>query len=102
MKLMYVRWMVGLVLPFSILLYIGLPIWMLARRWPIRAGFAMIASALLPWVVWLTMIAGRLGPGAGIAMLLTALMAILALVPIAIGLFQVIGRLTGPKQIQPD
>ena len=77
--------MTGLILPISILLYIGLPCWLLARGQPLLAGMAMIFAALLPWIVWLSIVPGRLGPGAGIAMMLTAAMLVLAFVPLTIG-----------------
>lgn len=89
--------MAGLILPLSLLLYVGVPIWMLARGWPFRAGLVMIVTALLPWVVWLTTIQGRPGPGAGIVLILTALMLLMAFVPIGIGVAQAIAR-----QWRPD
>jgi hypothetical protein len=73
------------ILPLSIALYVSIPLWMLVRGWPFRAGLLMVFAALLPWIVWLTTIRGRLGPGAGIVMMLTGLMLLLALVPMCIG-----------------
>lgn len=73
-------------------LYILLPVWLLSRGWPTRAGVAMIVAALLPWIVWLFALSEPLGPGAGIALLLTACMLLLALVPLVIGIMQTVMR----------
>lgn len=78
--------MIGLILPASIMLYIGLAVWLLPDGRLLRAGLAMSLAALLPWPVWLVLVPGRLGPGAGIVMMLTAAMLLLALVPMAIGI----------------
>ena len=77
--------MSGLIVPMSLLLYVVLPIWMLSRGWPARAGLAMVVAALLPWMVWYLAVPEPWGPGAGLAALLTALMLLVALVPLLIG-----------------
>jgi hypothetical protein len=78
--------MTGLVVPISILLYLILPAWMLSRGWPIRAGIAMMFAALLPWAVVFATEPPPWEPGAGIALMFTAAMLLLAFVPIAIGI----------------
>jgi len=65
---------------------------MLGRGWLIRAGIAMIFAALLPWAVWLLQIQGPWGPGAGIALMATAAMLLVALVPIGLGVARTILR----------
>lgn len=51
----------------------------------------MIMTALLPWV-WLVMFPEPLGPGAGIALMLTACMLFVALVPLVIGIIRSVLR----------
>jgi hypothetical protein len=94
--------MVDFIFPVSVTLYIGLSLWMLVRGWPIRAGISMIFTALSPWFIWLTSIEGRLGAGAGIAMMITAAMLLLALVPIGIGLCLAVAKLCQFKEKQID
>lgn len=84
--------MVDLVLPLSLLLYVVVPTLLLMRGLPIRAGLAMIAVALLPWVIWTIAVPKPWGPGAGIALLLTAVQLLLALLPLLIGLTALIVR----------
>jgi hypothetical protein len=86
------RTMSALILPFSLILYIVLPAWMLRRGWLIRAGIAMILTALLPWVVWHLQIQRPWGPGSGIALMVTAAMILAALVPIGLGVARTITR----------
>ena len=85
--------MYGLFVPISMLLYVILPAWMLSRGWPIRAGIAMMVAALLPWAVLFATEPPPWGPGAGIALMITAAMLLLALVPIAIGIGSAMLRL---------
>ena len=84
--------MSALVLPISLLAYILLPAWLLTRGRLFRAGMAMILAALLPWVVWLPQSHGSWGPGAGIAMMVTAAMLLVALVPVGLGVARLIMR----------
>ena len=93
--------MIGLILPISILLYIGLPGWMLMQGRPFLAGIAMIVAALLPWMVWLSILPGRLGPGAGVAMILTAAMLVLAIIPLTIGIARAGLRLFASRMERP-
>ena len=84
--------MSSLVLPLSWLLYLTLPTWLFIRGWPIRASFAMIAAAVLPFVTWLATVSDPWGPGVGIILLVAAGQLCLALIPLAIGIVRVVRR----------
>ena len=75
----------ALILPMSILSYLMLPAWLWPRGRPMIAGGAMIASALLPWTYWYLTAPRPWGPGAGAALVVTAGMLLLALVPVIDG-----------------
>lgn len=92
--------MAAAILPISLALFVTVPIWMLTRGWLIRAGVLMGFAAILPWCVWLTTIDGELGPGAGIVMMLSALMLILAAVPVIAGVVFKVSRLLSMRRGQ--
>jgi hypothetical protein len=75
----------GLIMFLSMTFYLILSCWMLTRGWPMRAGITMMSLALLPWAVWLSVMQGPLGPGAGIHLMVTAVMLLLALIPMGFG-----------------
>jgi|GEM_PF-4137478 len=90
--------MSGAILPISLCTYLIIPAWMIARGWIAVAGLAMIGMALLPWAVWILAREDLSGPGTGMVMLVTALMALLGLIPIAVGITRAIYRRFGRKR----
>lgn len=87
--------MSGLILPVSLVLYIVLAASMLVRGWLLRAGIAMIFTAFLPWVVWFLQLQRPWGPGAGTAAMVTAVMLLMALVPLGLSVARTIRRSAG-------
>ena len=81
------------VMVITLVLYIVVAIWLLARQWPLRAGLAMVVVALLP-LVWQAIFtdSGALGFG-----LLAALLLVPAFLLIAAGLLVAGARLVSRR-----
>jgi hypothetical protein len=90
--------MSGLILLISVLAYLIVPAWMMSRGRMFTAGLAMIGTSFLPWLVWISVREDLSGPGTGMVMMITALMLLLALVPIAIGAARAVYRFSGRKR----
>ncbi len=75
--------------------YVVLPPVMGHLDWPIRAGLTMVVTALLPWVAY-ELFNEPVGdaPGTGFAILLSAVMLLLALVPLSYGFVRMWRRRT--------
>jgi hypothetical protein len=91
--------MSGLILPLSFFAYFIIPAWMMSRGWIVAAGLAMIGIALLPWILWISVREDLSGPGTGMVMLLSAIMVLIALIPIAIGAARAVQRLFRRKPV---
>jgi hypothetical protein len=84
--------MSGAIIPISLFAFLIIPAWMMSRGQIVAAGLAMIGIALSPWAVWILGGEDLSGPGTGIALLATALMSLLALIPIAVGISRSVYR----------
>ena len=71
----------SLVMIVSLALYVILPLVLLVRGWPMRAGLAMLFAAFLP-LLWQGMFTDSNAPGFGVLLILTLPLPILL---IAIG-----------------
>lgn len=64
------------VLILTLGLYVGVGIWLLVLRWPIRAGLAMASIALLP-LIWQALFTDSEAHGAGLVPVFLLLPAVL-------------------------
>jgi hypothetical protein len=80
----------GLALYAIAVLYIGVGVWVIHRRWPLRGGLMLLAISLLP----LLLIPGSPDSEAPGSAAPAALMSIPALLLIAVGLFAFAVRLS--------
>lgn len=68
-----------LVFPVTILLYVAVGIWLLSKGWPLRAGLAMGAIALLP-LTWQIKFTDSEALGAGFVAVILLLIPILLII----------------------
>lgn len=78
---MHCRKKSGSIISIARFAYLIVPAWMISREWIVAAGLTMIGAALLPWAVWLSVREDLSGPATGMVILLTAMTALLALIP---------------------
>jgi hypothetical protein len=84
------------------LLFLGPPVWMASKGWPIRAGLTMLLAAILPTAVMVAE-TDDLPPGAGFVIFVAIPFVLIALLTIIGGIVAAVVRaIQRARSIAPD